>query len=135
MRRNNTCEAWNKAIGSMEKACETLSEVFRRMYASEEENRKIRTGRKLKSVRRVPDSKMSTYNYKPVVSDRRFAVNVKRKVTWKDIFNNFKSVYPRLSKEAQDYRPYNYMSIVVYLEDGTKVIYDDMAKRAKMLVA
>lgn len=60
-------EAWNKAIGSMEKACETLSEVFRRMYASEEENRKIRTGRKLKSVRRVPDSKMSTYNYKPVV--------------------------------------------------------------------
>ena len=50
-------------------------------------------------------------------------MNVKRKV------------YPRLSKEAQDYRPYNYMSIVVYLEDGTKVIYDDMAKRAKMLVA
>ena len=42
-----------------------------------------------------------------IVSDRRFAVNVKRKVTWKDIFNNFKSVYPRLSKEAQDYRPYN----------------------------
>ena len=61
--------------------------------------------------------------------------NVKRKVTWKDIFNNFKSVYPRLSKEAQDYRPYNYMSIVVYLEDGTKVIYDDMVKRAKMLAA
>ena len=60
-------------------------------------------------------------------------MNVKRKVTWKDIFNNFKSVYPRLSKAAQDYRPYNYMSIVVYLADGTKVVYDDMAKRAKML--
>ena len=45
-------------------------------------------------------------------------MNVKRKVTWKDIFNNFKSVYPRLSKEAQDYRPYNYMSIIVYLADG-----------------
>lgn len=58
-------------------------------------------------------------------------MNVKRKVTWKDIFNNFKSVYPRLSKEAQDYRPYNYMSIVVYLAGGTKVVYDDMAKRAK----
>ena len=53
-------------------------------------------------------------------------MNVKRKVTWKDIFNNFKSVYPRLSKEAQDYRPYNYMSIVVYLADGTKVVYDDI---------
>ena len=70
-----------------------------------------------------------------IVSDRRFAVNIKRKVTWKDIFNNFKSIYPRLSKEAQDYRPYNYMSIVVHLEDGTKVIYDDVAKRAKMLAA
>ena len=44
-------------------------------------------------------------------------------------------MYPRLSKEAQDYRPYNYMSIVVYLEDGTKVVYDDIAKRAKMLAA
>lgn len=54
---------------------------------------------------------------------------------WKDIFNNFKSVYPRLSKEAQDYRPYNYMSIIVYLADGTKVVYDDMVKRAKMLAA
>lgn len=55
------------SMEELQKACETLSEVFRRMYASEEENRKIRTGRKLKSVRRVPDSKMSTYNYKPVV--------------------------------------------------------------------
>ena len=62
-------------------------------------------------------------------------MNVKHKVTWKDIFNNFKAVYPRLSKNAQDYRPYNYMSIVVYLADDTKMIYDDMAKRAKMIAA
>jgi hypothetical protein len=59
--------------------------------------------------------------------------NEKRKVTWKDIFENFKSVYPRLSKEAQDYRPYNYMSIVIYLEDGSRVVYDDLMKRARML--
>lgn len=60
-------EAWNKALEPMEKFAEALSDAFRRMYASEEENRKIRTGRKLKSVKRVPDVKMSTYNYKPVV--------------------------------------------------------------------
>lgn len=59
--------------------------------------------------------------------------NEKRKVTWKDIFENFKSVYPRLSKAAQDYRPYNYMSIVIYLEDGSRVVYDDLMKRARML--
>lgn len=60
-------EAWNKALEPMEKFAEALSDAFGRMYASEEENRKIHTGRKLKSVKRVPDSKMSTYNYKPVV--------------------------------------------------------------------
>lgn len=60
-------EAWNKALESMEKLTKALSDAFGRMYASEEENRKIRTGRKLKSVRRVPDSKMSTYNYKPAM--------------------------------------------------------------------
>ena len=57
-------------------------------------------------------------------------MNVKRKVTWKDIFNNFKSVVSTVIKR----RPritvhYNFaMSIVVYLADGTKVVYDDMAK-------
>ena len=52
-------EAWNKVLEPMEKLAKDLSEAIGRMYASEEE--------KLKSVRRVPDSKMSTYNYKPVV--------------------------------------------------------------------
>lgn len=60
-------EAWNKALEPMEKFAKALSEAFGRMYGSEEENRKICTGRKHKSVKRVQDSKMSTYNYKPVV--------------------------------------------------------------------
>lgn len=62
-------------------------------------------------------------------------MNVKRKVTWKDIFENFKAVYPNLSKGAKDFKPYNYMSIVVYLPDGSQVVYDDLMKRARMLVA
>lgn len=60
-------EAWNKALEPMEKLAKALSEAFGRMYGSEESNRKICTGRKFKSVKRVLDSKMSTYNYKPVV--------------------------------------------------------------------
>ena len=60
-------EAWNKALEPMEKLAKALNEAFGRMYSSEEGNRKIRTGRKSKSVKCVPDSKMSTYNYKPVV--------------------------------------------------------------------
>lgn len=60
-------EAWNKALEPMEKFAKALSEAFGRMYGSEEETRKICTGQKHKSVKHVTDSKMSTYNYKPVV--------------------------------------------------------------------
>lgn len=60
-------------------------------------------------------------------------MNVKHKVTWKEIFDNFKAVYPNLSKGVRDFVPYNYMSIIVYLPDGTKMIYDDVVKRAKMI--
>lgn len=60
-------EAWNKALEPMEKLAKALNEAFGRMYGSEEETRKICTGQKHKSVKHVPDSKMSTYNYKPVV--------------------------------------------------------------------
>lgn len=60
-------EAWNKALEPMEKLAKALSDAFGRMYGSEEETRKICDGRKHKSVKRVQDSKMSTYNYKPAV--------------------------------------------------------------------
>lgn len=60
-------EAWNKALEPMKKLAKALSDAFGRMYASEEEKRKICTRRRHKSVKHVPDSKMSTYNYKPVV--------------------------------------------------------------------
>lgn len=60
-------EARNKALGAMEKLAKALSDAFGRMYASEEEKCKICTRRRHKSVKHVPDSKMSTYNYKPVV--------------------------------------------------------------------
>ena len=63
-------EAWNKALEAlepMEKLAKALNDAFGRMYGSEEKTRKIRAGRKHKSVKRVPDSKMSTYNYMPAV--------------------------------------------------------------------
>ena len=59
-------EAWNKALEPMEKAVEALNKFFK-LYNEKEKARKIRTGWKLKSVKRVPDSKMSTYNYKPAM--------------------------------------------------------------------
>ncbi len=63
----NLVEAWNKALEPMEKLAKALNEAFAHMYDSEEETRKICTGRKHKFVKRVSDSKMSTYNYKPAM--------------------------------------------------------------------
>ena len=60
-------EAWNKVLEPMEKLAKAFSDALGRMYDSEDEKRKICTRRKYKSVKHVPDSKMSTYNYKPVV--------------------------------------------------------------------
>ena len=60
-------EVWNKVLETMKKLAKALNDVFGYMYGSEEETHKIRTGRKHKSVKRVPDYKMSTYNYKPAV--------------------------------------------------------------------
>ena len=60
-------EAWNKALEPMEKLAKALNDAIGRMYSSKEETHKIRTGRKHKSVKRVTDSKMSTYNYMPAV--------------------------------------------------------------------
>ncbi len=60
-------EVWNKVLETMKKLAKALSNFFGRMYGSDEETHKIRTGRKHKSVKRVLDSKMSMYNYKPVM--------------------------------------------------------------------
>lgn len=62
-------------------------------------------------------------------------MNTKRKVTWKEVYDNFKSVYPNLSKGAVNFRPYNYMSILVYFENGNKILYDDITKRAIIIAA
>ena len=53
-----------------------------------------------------------------------------KKVTWTDIYKDFRTRLPTLSKMAVDYRPYDYMTIAVYLKDGTKILYDGLQKRA-----
>ena len=59
-------EAWVKAMEPLKKLAEALNSVSGQIEQSEEK-RKICTRRRHKSVKHVPDSKMSTYNYKPVV--------------------------------------------------------------------
>lgn len=65
-------EAWNKAMVSFEKMTKALNEAFGRIMQEEETCKKLAQS-KHKSVRTLPGSKISkiskisTYNYKPVV--------------------------------------------------------------------
>ena len=58
-------------------------------------------------------------------------MSTKQKTTWADIFNNFKAVYPNLSKGAVDYKAYAPMTIMVRFSDGSLMKYDDGKKMAK----
>lgn len=53
-----------------------------------------------------------------------------KKITWADLYKDFKMRLPTLSRMAVSYRPYDHMTIAVYLKDGTKVLYDGLQKRA-----
>lgn len=54
------------------------------------------------------------------------------KTTWQDVFNSFKAKYPNLSAKAVDYRPYDFMTIEVRLQNGQKVIYSGVQGQAKI---
>lgn len=54
------------------------------------------------------------------------------KITWDDLYTNFKSIYPNLGRQSLRFQPYGYMMILVYLMDGSRMIYDDLRKQAKM---
>ena len=56
------------------------------------------------------------------------------KISWESLYENFKSIYPRLSRLSVYFRPFGYMSIVAYFEDGMKMIYDDLRKQAYITV-
>ncbi len=54
--------------------------------------------------------------------------------SWREIYNNFKVIYPKLSKKSTYFCPHKYMSILIYFTDGTKMVYDDVRKQARLSV-
>lgn len=57
------------------------------------------------------------------------------KLSWDNVYEHFKVIYPKLGKMSVHFCPSGYMSIMVYLSDGTKMVYDDLKKQAKMIAA
>ena len=56
-----------------------------------------------------------------------------RALTWQGIYRKFRKVYPRLSRSAIGFHPAGDKKIYVELKDGTKMLYDDGAKRARVV--
>lgn len=58
-----------------------------------------------------------------------------KKIAWYEIYQDFQRRFPRLSKDAARYQPNGYLSILVYLRDGTKLVYDYMEQRGRLITA
>lgn len=58
-----------------------------------------------------------------------------KKITWYEIYQDFRRRFPRLSKDAARYQPNGYLSILVYFRDGTKLVYDYMEQRGRLITA
>lgn len=55
---------------------------------------------------------------------------MKAKITWTVIFEDFVSRHPNLSKSVASWRSHDYATILIFLEDGLRVIYNYDTKRA-----
>ncbi len=59
---------------------------------------------------------------------------MREKITWHDIYKDFKSRLPNLSKGATYWKPSGYLSIIVYFEDGSQMTYDYLCKKESFIV-
>lgn len=58
-----------------------------------------------------------------------------KKLYYKDIYSNFKQVFPNLSRNAVWWQPAGYCSIKIHFKDGATMIYDYLSKRGNYVVA
>ncbi len=59
---------------------------------------------------------------------------MKEKITWHDIYKDFKIRLPHLSKTATYWKPRGYLAITVYCEDGSQIAYDYLYKKTSFIV-
>lgn len=55
------------------------------------------------------------------------------KVTWDDVYKNFRLRHPNLRNDVVGFRPYEYSTILVYLSDGRKMTYNYDTKISKFV--
>ena len=50
-------------------------------------------------------------------------------ITFEEIYRQFQEIHPRLSKEVKTYKPVGYLTIDLYLWDGSVMRYDYLQHR------
>lgn len=60
-------------------------------------------------------------------------VEENKKMRWEDVYKEFRKTHPTFSKNIIDWKPHNYGTILLYLKDGSKMIYDCITKYCKFI--
>ena len=56
-----------------------------------------------------------------------------KQLTWGRVYDDFKQRHPNLSAMAADYRAYDFATILIYLKDGSKLIYNYDLRQVRFL--
>ncbi len=56
------------------------------------------------------------------------------KITFTDIYKDFKKRFPNLSKKTEDWRPNGYLSILIFFKDSSEMVYDYLWKKGSFIV-
>lgn len=54
-----------------------------------------------------------------------------QKLNWNDVYQDFRKRHPRLSRMSLNYIPKSYAEILIYLKDGTKLVYNYDTRRVR----
>ncbi len=56
-----------------------------------------------------------------------------QKTKWEELYDEYRSIYPRLKKDAVGFTPADEVSIIVHLTGGKRMFYDGVQHRAKIM--
>lgn len=56
-----------------------------------------------------------------------------KKITWKEVYKDFRSRHPQARKDVVYWHPHDYATIMLYFADGTKGTYNYIDRKVKRL--
>lgn len=55
------------------------------------------------------------------------------KITWAEIYYDFEKRHPKLSKTIEQWRPYDFATVMMYTKDGYCMTYNYDTKQARFI--